>query len=87
MEDSLPGLIKSLGPSAIVAIVLWVMLQRAEKREDKKDAKIQYLEDRLIENYSERIAYADVVAEALRENARSLDGLVREIRIESGRNV
>ena len=82
MDAIITDLLKTWGPPSIIAIVMWLMLQKSEKREDKKDLRIQYLENQLIENYDERIASADVISNALHENARALDGLIREIRME-----
>lgn len=77
---ALPDLIKSLGPSAIVAIILWIMLQKSEKREEKKDLRIQMLENLLTESYGERIEAADQIAEAMHSNANAIHMLTTEVR-------
>lgn len=71
-----------LGPAGLICVVLWVALYKSEKREEKKDMRIQYLENQLIENYDERITAADALAQALYENAKALDGLSREVRLD-----
>jgi hypothetical protein len=72
--------LKAWGPAGLIAIVLWVMLQKSEKREEKKDTRIQMLENLLTESYDERIAAADRIAEAIHGNATALLTLVGEIR-------
>ncbi len=78
--DIAQELLKAWGPPALIAIVLWVMLHKSEKREEKKDTRIQMLENLLTESYDERIAIADRVAEAIHGNATALIALVTEIR-------
>lgn len=66
------------------------MLLKSEKREEKKDLRIQLLENQLIESYDERIAAADRIGDAIHNSAdaannaaRALDALVTEIRNRS----
>lgn len=66
------------------------MLLKSEKREEKKDLRIQLLENQLIESYDERIAAADRIGDAIHNSAdaannaaRALDALVIEIRARS----
>jgi hypothetical protein len=73
-------LLKAWGPPALIAIVLWVMLLKSEKREEKKDVRIQMLENLLTESYDERISAADRIAEAIHGNATALIALVNEVR-------
>ena len=79
-----------LGVAGIVCIVLWIMLHKSERREEKKDARIQLLENRLIESYDERIEAASQISTAIHDSAKSsdnaakaLENLTREIRIKS----
>lgn len=78
--DVVQELLKAWGPPGLIAIVLWLMLLKSEKREDKKDTRIQMLENLLTESYDERISAADRIAEAIHGNATALIGLVNEIR-------
>jgi hypothetical protein len=79
-----------LGIAGLVCVVLWVMLMKSEKREEKKDARIQMLENQLIESYDERIAAADRIAEAIHDSAnasnnaaKTLDDLILELRTKA----
>ncbi len=78
--DVMQELLKAWGPPALIAIILWVMLLKSEKREEKKDLRIQLLENLLTESYDERIEAADQIAEAIHGNATALISLVNEIR-------
>lgn len=78
--DIAQELLKAWGPPGVIAVIMWVMLQRSEKREDKKDIRIQMLENLLTESYDERIAAADQISEAIHGNATALIALVNEIR-------
>jgi len=69
-----------LGIAGLICIVLWIMLIKSEKREEKKDTRIQLLENQLRESYDERIAAADQLADALHGNATAMNTLVDEIR-------
>lgn len=69
-----------LGPAGLICVVLLLGLHKSEKREAKKDMRIQLLENQLIESYDERISAADRLAEALHGNAATIKGLVDEIR-------
>lgn len=73
-------LIKAWGPPGALALLMWEMLRRSEKREEKKDARIQMLENLLTESYGERIEAADRVADAIHGNANALGAVVNEIR-------
>jgi hypothetical protein len=59
---------------------MWLMLRKSEDREEKKDARIQLLENKLIESYDERITAADQVANALSNNSSALTALTHELR-------
>jgi len=76
-----------LGIAGLICVVLWIMLHKSEKREEKKDMRIQMLENQLIESYDERIAAADRIGDAIHDSAaaannaaKALDALVIEIR-------
>lgn len=58
-----------LGIAGLICIVLIWALLKSEKREEKKDARIQLLENQLRESYDERVANADRVSEAIHDNA------------------
>lgn len=72
--------INSWGPPGALAALMWVMLNRSEDREAKKDMRIQLLENLLTESYDERIAAANQVSEAMHDNAIALMALTNEIR-------
>jgi hypothetical protein len=78
--DVAQEILKAWGPPALIAIILWVMLLKSEKREEKKDSRIQMLENLLTESYDERITAADRIADAIHGNATALIALVNEIR-------
>ena len=88
--DLLQELLKAYGPPGLIAIILWVMLFKSEKREEKKDVRIQMLENLLIESYDERIAASDRIGEAIHGSAiaannaaKALDSLATEVRTRS----
>lgn len=63
------------------------MLRKSEEREDKKDARIQLLENQLRESYDERIVAADRMGDAIHLSAnaaanaaKAIDGLTSEVR-------
>jgi len=78
--DVMQELLKAWGPPGLIAVIMWVMLLKSEKREEKKDTRIQMLENLLTESYDERIAAADTIAQAIHGNATALISLVNEIR-------
>jgi hypothetical protein len=80
MEIVFLDLIKAWGPAGALAALMWVMLKKSEDREEKKDARIQLLENKLIESYDERITAADQVANALSNNSSALTALTHELR-------
>lgn len=49
-------------------VLIWALL-KSEKREEKKDMRIQMLENQLHESYDERVAAADRIGEAIHDNA------------------
>lgn len=58
-----------LGIAGIICIVLIWALLKSEKREEKKDVRIQLLENQLRESYDERVAAADRIGGAIHDNA------------------
>jgi hypothetical protein len=78
--DIVQEVLKTWGPPGVVAAIMWLMLLKSERREEKKDTRIQMLENLLTESYDERIAAADRIAEAIHGNATALIALVNEIR-------
>jgi len=78
--DIATELLKAWGPAGLVAVVLWIMLKKSEEREEKKDMRIQMLENLVIESYGERIEAADNIATALISNSNALTALTNEIR-------
>jgi hypothetical protein len=68
-----------LGVAGLVCVILWVMLLKSEKREEKKDARIQMLENMLIESYDERIEAADRISQAIHFSATSANNAAKAI--------
>lgn len=58
-----------LGVAGVICIVLVWALLKSEKREEKKDTRIQLLENQLRESYDERVSAADRISEAIHDNA------------------
>lgn len=73
-------LLKAWGPPGIITAILWVMLTKSEAREEKKDIRIQMLENLLTESYDERIEAANQISAAIHDNSTALVGLTNEIR-------
>jgi hypothetical protein len=73
-------LFKVWGPPGVIAVVLWVMLRKSEDREEKKDLRIQLLENLLTESYDERIEAAEQVSKALHDNSIALAALTSELK-------
>lgn len=78
--DIVQEVLKQWGPPGIIAVIMWIMLLKSEKREEKKDMRIQMLENQLTESYDERISAADRIADAIHGNATALIALVNEVR-------
>ena len=79
-----------LGVASLICLTLLYQLRQSEKREEKKDMRIQLLENQLIESYDERIAASDRIGDAIHDSAtasnnaaKALDALVYEVRIKS----
>lgn len=58
-----------LGIAGLICVVLVWMLLKSEKREEKKDMRIQMLENQLRESYDERVQAADRLGEAIHGSA------------------
>lgn len=78
--DLAQELLKAWGPPGIITIILWLMLRKSEAREEKKDMRIQMLENLLTESYDERIQAADQVSTAIHDNSTALIALTQEVR-------
>lgn len=83
MTEQLIATINAWGPPGSLALLMWVMLGRSEKREDKKDMRIQLLENKLTESYDERVATANQVSDAQHALAVALTALTNEIRAKN----
>lgn len=88
--DILQEFLKAWGPPGLIAVMLWIFLNKSEKREEKKDARIQMLENQLRESYDERIKAADEIGDAIHGSAvasnnaaKALDSLAAEVRARS----
>lgn len=78
--DVAQELLKAWGPPGIITVILWLMLRKSEAREEKKDMRIQMLENLLTESYDERIEAADQISKAMHDNSTALVALTNEIR-------
>ena len=88
--DVAQELLKAWGAPGILAVLMWVFLRKSEAREEKKDMRIQLLENQLLESYDERIAAADRIGEAIHNSAgaannaaKALESLALEVRNRS----
>lgn len=83
-------LAKAWGPPGLLAMVLWWQLDKAEKREAEHrtfaltregtlGARIQLLENKLMENYDERIEAANQQTTALLTSAQSTKELIKVV--------
>lgn len=78
--DVVQELLKAWGPPSVITVILWVMLKKSEAREEKKDVRIQMLENLLSESYDERIEAANQISHAIHDNSTALVALTNEIR-------
>lgn len=90
MEALAQQVLTAWGPPGILALLMWYFLRKSERREEKKDVRIQMLENQLLESYDERIAAADRIGEAIHGSAiaannaaRALESLAMEVRNRS----
>lgn len=72
-------LAKAWGPPGLIALVLWWQLDKAEKREANGAARNQLLENKLTENYDERIEAANQQTTALMTSAQSTKELIKVV--------
>lgn len=72
-------LTKAWGPPGLLAIILWWQLEKAEKREANAAARNQLLENKLTENYDERIIAADQQTTALLTSAQATKELIKVV--------
>lgn len=72
-------LAKAWGPPALLALVLWWQLDKSEKREANCLARNQLLENKLTENYDERIEAANQQTTALMTSAQSTKELIKVV--------
>lgn len=72
-------LVKAWGPPGLLALILWWQLEKAEKREAAAALRIQLLENKLTENYDERIEAAGQQTTALLTSAQSTKELTRVV--------
>lgn len=70
-----------LGIAGLVCVVLWIMLMKSEKREEKKDLRIQLLENQLRESYDERVAAADRIGGAIHDSASAANNAARALEV------
>lgn len=57
------------------------MLMKSEKREEKKDLRIQLLENQLRESYDERVAAADRIGGAIHDSASAANNAARALEV------
>lgn len=79
MEAVILEVLKAWGPPSIVAVLMFYFLKQSEKREAKKDERIQLLENIVLESYSERIEAASQVSEAMISNGTALTALSNKV--------
>lgn len=70
-----------LGVAGIICIILVWALLKSEKREEKKDIRIQMLEDQLRESYDERVANSDRISGAIHDNAIASNNAANALQI------
>lgn len=75
-------LAKSWGAPGVLALILWWQLEKGEKREATLGTRVQLLENKIMENYDERISAADQITTALlssAHNAKELTDAVHKV--------
>lgn len=70
-----------LGIAGLICLVLIWALLKSEKREEKKDMRIQMLENQLRESYDERVAAADRVAGAIHDSASAANNAAKALEV------
>lgn len=79
MESLILEFTKAWGPPGLLAFIFWWQLGRAEKREEGHQLRIQLLENKLTENYDERIEAANQQTTALLTSAQSTKELIKVV--------
>lgn len=79
MENLFLDLVKAWGAPALLALILWWQLDKAEKRETAALQRCQLLENKLTENYDERIEAANQQTTALMVSAQSTKELIKVV--------
>lgn len=72
-------LAKAWGPPGLMALILWWQLDKAEKREAAALQRCQLLDNKLTENYDERIEAANQQTTALLVSAQSTKELIKVV--------
>jgi len=72
-------LAKSWGAPGVLALILWWQLEKGEKREATLGIRVQLLENKLTENYDERIEAANQQTTALLSAAQSTKELIKVV--------
>lgn len=70
-----------LGIAGLICVVLVWALLKSEKREEKKDARIQMLENQLRESYDERVAAADRIGGAIHDSAMASNNAASALQV------
>jgi len=70
-----------LGIAGLICVVLWIMLMKSEKREEKKDLRIQLLENQLRESYDERVEAADRIGGAIHDSASAANNAAKALEV------
>lgn len=76
MESLFLDLIKAWGAPALLALILWWQLDKAEKREALAGQRIILLENKISESYDERIEAANQQTTALLTSAQATKELI-----------
>lgn len=79
MEALILELMKAWGPPGLLALILWWQNLRGEKREAAQGLRIQLLENKLTENYDERIEAANQQTTALLTSAQATKELIKMV--------
>ena len=79
MENVILEFLKGWGPPGMMALVLWWELSKSEKREHAAGMRIQLLENKLTENYDERIEAATQQTTALLTSAQATRELIEVV--------
>ncbi len=72
-------LAKSWGPPGLLAVLMYWQLEKAEKREEALQQRMQLLDNKLTENYDERIEAANQQTTALLTSAQATKELIKVV--------